>query len=187
MKARLFSIFAVSALATSPALAGDLSLSLTNESVKAQVNATNSSSELAFGGGYLYHEGKRHVGNIDFHAQGRTALGNLPTTAGVGLSGIAYDDDDDVDGGGLGLGGFLSVNIPTVPGLSVNGDMHYAPSILSFGDAESVFSTSANVSYRVIRNAEFFGGYRYIHTDLEGPRGDLTLDSGIMAGLKILF
>lgn len=188
MKARLVSTLAVSVMATAPAFAGDFSLSLTNESVKAQVNATNSASELAYGGGYTYHEGKRHIANVDFHAQGRTAIGNLPTTAGVGLRGIGYDDDDASDGGGLGLGGFASINIPQVPGLSFNADLHYSPSILSFGDVDSLISTSANLSYRVIRNAEFFGGYRYLNADLEG-RGnkDITLDSGIMAGLKILF
>lgn len=188
MKGRLLSTLTVSLLAAAPAVASDFSLSLTNESVKAQVNATDSASELAFGGGYTYHEGGRHIGNLDFHAQGRTAIGNLPTTAGVGLRGIAYDDDDNSDGGGLGLGGFASVNIPQVPGLSVNGDLHFAPSILSFGDADNVISLSANVSYRVIRNAEFFGGYRYLNADLEDRgRDDVTLDSGVMAGLKILF
>lgn len=188
MKARLIPGFAVALLAASPALAGDFTLSLTEESVKAQVNATNSRSELAFGGGYTYHEGKRHIANIDFHAQGRTAIGNLPTTAGVGMRGLAYDDDDYSDGGGLALGGFATMNIPTVPGLSVNGDLHYAPSILSFGDADSLVSVSANLSYRVIRNAEIFGGYRYLNADLDvvGDH-DVTLDSGVMAGLKILF
>lgn len=188
MKVRLLSALVLSAITAAPALAGDASLSLTNESVKAQINATNSASEIAYGGGYTYHEGKRHIVNLDFHAQGRTALGNLPTTAGVGLRGISYDDDDRSDGGGLGLGGFASINIPQVPGLSLNADLHYAPSILSFGDIESLISTSANLSYRVIRNAEFFGGYRYLNADLEGRgNGDFTLDSGVMAGLKILF
>lgn len=188
MNIRLLSVLTLSALAASPALARDFSLSLTNESVRAQVNATDSASELAYGGGYTYHEGSRHIFNLDFHAQGRTALGNLPTTAGVGLRGIAYDDGDNYDGGGLGLGGFASVNIPMVPGLSVNADLHFAPSILSFGDNDGIFSTSANLSYRIIRNAEFFGGYRYLNADLDNAaRSDITLDSGIMAGLKILF
>lgn len=188
MKGRLLSTFVVSLMAANSALAGDFSISLTDESAKAQVNATNSASELAYGAGYTYHEGSRHIANLDFHAQGRTAIGNLPTTAGVGMSGIAFDDDDDFDGSGIGLGGFASVNIPQVPGLSVNGDLHYAPSILSFGDTESIVSVSANVSYRVIRNAEFFAGYRYLNADLEDSRkDDITLDKGVMAGLKILF
>lgn len=188
MKASLLLALAVPLLVSGPLMARDVSLSLTNESVKAQVNATNSSAELAYGGGYTYHEGSRHIANVDFHAQGRTAIGNLPTTAGVGLRGIAYDDDDRSDGGGLGLGGFGSINIPQVPGLSVNGDLHFAPSILSFGDTDQLISLSASVSYRVIRNAEFFGGYRYLNVEFDkAGNHDKTLDSGIMAGLKILF
>lgn len=188
MKLRWIPSIAIAVLAAGQAAAGDFSLSLTDESVKGQVNATNSRSELAYGGGYTYHEGKRHIANLDFHAQGRTAIGNLPTTAGIGLRGLAFDDDDKADGSGLALGGFATLNIPTVPGLSFNGDLHYAPSILSFGDAESLLNVSANLSYRVIRNAEVFGGYRYLNADLDGSGDhDITLDSGVMAGLKILF
>ena len=43
-------------------------------------------------------------------------------------------------------------------------------------------------SYRVIRNAELFAGYRYLNTELDSPyRGDINLDEGVMAGMKIFF
>jgi hypothetical protein len=43
-------------------------------------------------------------------------------------------------------------------------------------------------SYRVIRNAEVFAGYRYLNTELDF-RGspDENLDEGVMAGIKIFF
>lgn len=185
MKATRISLMILS-LAAAPAFAGDVDLSLTNDSVKGQVNFFGSNNDLQLGTGYTYHEGGRDIFNADFHAQGRTAIGNLPTTAGIGMRGI-YWDQGRADGGAVGLGGFATVNIPDVPGLSVTGGLHYAPSILSFGDSDDMTSFELRGSYRVIRNAELFAGYRYLNTDIENSRRDVNLDEGIMAGMKIFF
>lgn len=182
--------FVFLSLLSSAAFATDVDISLTNDSAKGQVNFFETTSDMQLGAGYTYHEGKLHIGNVDFHAQGRTALGNLPTTAGLGFRAIAWDIDnqsDNSDGGGaVGLGGFATVNIPDVPGLSFTGGLHYAPSILSFGDSEDMTSLELRASYRVIRNAEVFGGYRYLNTDLENLR-DIHLDEGVIAGMKLFF
>ncbi len=172
-------------MAAVPAFAADFDLSLTNDSVKGQGNFFGPNSETQLGAGYTYHEGSRHIGNLDFHAQGRTAVGNLPTTAGLGLKGIGWEDDD-LDGGAVGLGGFATLNIPRAPGLSFTGALHYAPSILSFGDSDDMTSLELRASYRVIRNAEVFAGYRYLNTNFEGT-GDVNLDEGALAGMKLFF
>lgn len=177
--------FIVLSIAAAPVYASDVDLSLTNDSVKGQYNFFGSNSDQQVGVGYTYHEGSRHIGNVDFHAQGRTALGNLPTTAGIGVRGIGWDDDR-LDGGALALGGFATVNLPDVPGLSFTGGLHYAPSILSFGDSDDMTSVEVRGSYRVIRNAEVFAGYRYLNTNFDGP-GDINLDEGVMAGIKLFF
>lgn len=178
--------FVVLSLIATPLYAADVDLSLTNDSVKGQVNFFDTNSELQLGTGYTYHEGSRHIGNVDFHAQGRTALGNLPTTAGIGMRGYAWEDDS-LDGGAVALGGFATVNVPDVPGLSFHGSAHFAPSILSFGDSEDITSIELRGSYRVIRNAEVFAGYRYLNTNFEDVSGDVNLDEGVLAGMKIFF
>ena len=186
MKASRISLMALSlAMSAAPALASDVDLGLTAESVKAQINVFDSRDDMQLGAGYTYHEGSRHIGNVDFHTQGRTALGNLPITAGLGVRLVGWDNDR-LDGGALALGGDATANIPDVPGLSVAGSLHYAPSILAFGDSDDVTSLEARVSYRIIRNAELFAGYRYLNTDLDG-RKDLNLDEGLMAGMKLYF
>jgi hypothetical protein len=186
MKASRISLMILS-LAAAPAFAGDVDLSLTNDSVKGQVNFFDTNNDLQLGTGYTYQEGGLDIFNVDFHAQGRTAIGNLPTTAGLGVRSLAWDEGQ-ADGGAVGLGGYATVNIPRVPGLSVTGALHYAPSILSFGDSDDMTSFELRGSYRVIRNAELFAGYRYLNTELDRPlRGDVNLDEGIMAGMKIFF
>lgn len=173
-------------IAAAPALAADADFSLTDDSVKGQVNFFDGRSEIQAGAGYTYHEGSRHLLNGEFYAQGQTALGNLPTTAGIGFRGLLWDDDD-LDGGGVGIGGYATVNIPDVPGLSFGGSAHYAPSILSFGDSDAVTDIEAKISYRVIRNADVYAGYRYVNTDLDNSRRDVNLDEGVLMGMKIFF
>ncbi|TVP57503.1 MAG: hypothetical protein EA349_06475 [Halomonadaceae bacterium] len=174
------------------AQAGDFAISLTDDSAKAQFNFADQSDELAFGAGYTYHTGSRHIANFDFHAQGRSAIGNLPATVGVGARSF-YFRDRPVEGGAVGLGGYSSINIPDVPGLSVNGSLHFAPTILSFGDSDGMTSLELTLGYRVIRNAEFFAGYRYVQTDIDASDrdgnaiDDVTLDEGFLAGLRIMF
>ncbi len=187
MKVSRISLLVLS-LASAPAFAGDVDLSLTDDSVKGQVNFLGSQDDLQMGAGYTYREGGLDILNLDFHAQGRTAVGNLPTTAGLGMRGYAWDADNSLDGGAIGLGGFATMNIPKVPGLSVTGSLHYAPSILSFGDSDDLTNLELRASYRVIRNAELFAGYRYLNTELDSPfRGDVDLDDGVLAGMKIYF
>jgi len=177
--------FVLLSLVSSATFAADVDISLTNDSAKGQVNFFGTNSDMQVGTGYTYHEGKLHIANLDFHAQGRTALGNLPTTAGLGFRALAWDAER-LDGGAVGLGGFATVDVPEAPGLSFTGGLHYAPSILSFGDSEDMTSLELRANYRVIRNAEVFVGYRYLNTDLEG-REDVHLDEGVLAGMKLFF
>lgn len=184
MKAKTLTVL-ITACAAMPAFAGDLDLSLTNHSARAQVNAMDSRAPIDFGAGYTYHTGSRNIFNLDFHAQGRTALGNLPATAGLGVRGI-YFNDNGTKGGGVGIGGFTTVNIPQVPGLSVGGSLHYAPNVLSFDAANHIWDFDGRVSYRVIRNGEVYAGYRYL--SYEPEHGDnRVLDNGLMAGMKLYF
>ena len=182
--------FVFLSLVSSAAFAADADISLTNDSAKGQINFFGATSDMQVGAGYTYQESNHridnvHVGNLDFHAQGRTAMGNLPTTAGLGFRAIGWDTDR-LDGGAVGLGGFATVNIPDAPGLSFTGGLHYAPSILAFGDSEDMTSLELRANYRVIRNAEIFAGYRYLNTDLENRR-DINLDEGVIVGMKLFF
>ena len=66
MKASRISLMILS-LAAAPAFAGDVDLSLTNDSVKGQVNFFGTNNDLQLGTGYTYREGGRDIFNVDFH------------------------------------------------------------------------------------------------------------------------
>lgn len=170
---------------TASASASELDFNIGDESVNAQVSVAPTGQQLDFGFGYIYQKGGTHVANLDVHARGRTVLGNLPTTVGIGLQGSAYDEGP-VDGGALALGGYAQVQIPSVPGLSVRAGLHFAPSITSFGDSDNFFRWEASVGYRLIQHADVYLGYRQVKTNLEdGP--NITLTEDILVGFRLLF
>src|SRR5690606_28733401 len=91
------------ALAAAGSQASELDFNISDESVNLNVTLVPEGHSIDFGGGYVYEKGGVHVANADFHARGRTALGNLPTTVGVGVQLNGFDDND-LDGGALGIG-----------------------------------------------------------------------------------
>jgi hypothetical protein len=168
------------------ASADDFTLSLTNDSARGYFRFSQPSDQLAVGAGYTYHSGSRHIANVDFHAQGRTAINNLPMTVGLGLRNT-YFRDSPIEGGATAPGGYVRANIPEVPGLSFNSELYMSPSILSFGDADGMRHFEASISYRLIRNAEVLVGYRYVGVDLDKSRDDFRLEEGLIGGMRILF
>src|SRR5690606_27117380 len=96
--------------------ASEFDFNISDESVNGSVALVPAGSSVDFGAGYIYEKGGTHIGNADFHARGRTALGNLPATVGVGVQ-LNVFEADPIDGGALGIGGYTHLKIPTVPGL----------------------------------------------------------------------
>ena len=173
------------ALASVAVQASEFDFNLSDESANASVTLVPAARSVDFGAGYLYQKGGVHVANVDFHARGRTALGNLPATVGVGVQ-LNIFDEDPVEGGGVGVGGYTHLKIPNVPGLGVNLSAHFAPSITSFGDADNLFRWDAKLTYRVIQNADIYAGYRQVKTNLEhGPT--ITINEGPLLGFIMYF
>ncbi len=167
------------------AQAGEASFTLGNKSVYAKISDSPSPDKSNFSAGYLYHNGARHILDIGAHAQGQTAIGNLPTTTGIGAKAIFFKQHE-TDGQALSLGGYATVNLPEVPGLSVHGALYYAPEITSFTDAEGVSWLELEGRYRVIPNADVKFGYRHIRSGLDSNKS-VTLDSGFHLGINLLF
>jgi|SRR5690554_2279490 len=184
MKSRYALCLALMVAATG-SQASEFDLNLSDDSANASVTITPANRSIDFGAGYIYQEGGTHIANLDFHARGRTAIGNLPTTVGIGAQ-FNWFDEDPVDGGAIGIGGFTRINIPTVPGLGVNLSAYYAPSITSFGDADHFYRWDANLTYRIIQNADVYLGYREVRVDLEHA-SYITLNDGLIAGFTIHF
>lgn len=72
--------------------------------------------------------------------------------------------------------------------LIISAGLSYAPSVLSFKDADSYFEGRAEVSLQIIEQGTLFIGYRQIETDFESNKGgDYTFSDSAYIGFKVRF
>ena len=173
------------ALTPSQVFASNLDVRIGNKTAAINLNVAPKGSKVNVDLGYLYREEDINVGTLGLHAVGQTVLANLPATAGLGLELTAFDAGP-ADGAGVGLGGFLKLNIPAVAGLSVEGAAHYSPSITTFGDSDSIRHFKAQVNYRLIPNADVFTGYHYQNVSIENSPST-SLDASFFIGMSLRF
>lgn len=73
----------------------------------------------------------------------------------------------------------------SMPTTSLATSLAYAPSVLSFSDAESYTEFRVEANMEVINNVHLFGGYRNIHTEYD--ISDYTFNNSFYGGLKLSF
>lgn len=93
---------------------------------------------------------------------------------------------DNIDGGGLGLGGMVEARLPAFNRLGVVAYGYWAPEASTFGDFEGWFEYAAGLDYQVLKGASVYAGYRQLKVDVENF-GNFTVDSGWHAGLRLNF
>jgi len=166
--------------------ANELDLRINDDAIHGNYVATN--DKTIFGLGYFYKDSgsSTNIINTDLHAKGQTAIGNLPMTIGVGFQGN-YFKKDDFKGSAVGLGGSLRINIPEALGLSVETALHYAPEVLSFGDADEFRRFRVQANYHIIQNADISAGYHYLNAGNEDTNSNHTFESGLFIGMKLRF
>lgn len=167
-------------------IASELDLRISDDAIHANFTKTN--DKTMFGLGYFYKDSNSSINilNTDLHARGQTAIGNLPMTIGVGFQGNIFKDDD-FKGSALGLGGSVRINIPEAIGLSVETALHYAPEVLSFGEADEFRRFRVQANYHIIQNADISAGYHYLNAGNEDTHSNTTFESGLFIGMKLKF
>ena len=85
----------------------------------------------------------------------------------------------------LGVEGSYSIAIKNFIPLYLNGALYYAPSVLSFSDADSYFEARASLDAEVIENGKITLGYRKLDTNYEA--GDFTYNQSWFIGFKFSF
>jgi len=73
----------------------------------------------------------------------------------------------------------------SIPTTSLNTSLAYAPSVLSFSDAESYLEFRLEADMEIISNIHIYTGYRNIDTDYE--KYDQNFNDSFYAGMKLSF
>ncbi|GAA3973464.1 YfaZ family outer membrane protein [Allohahella marinimesophila] len=168
-----------------PAQASELDIALSEDSVAVDLRFLNEERSLRSSAGIVYREGGSRVFDLELLALGQTAIGNLPTTVGIGGQ-LDLFNGDDLEGGALPIGGFVQFNIPQVPGLGYTAAAFVAPSITAFGDADRFWRFDTKVTYRIIRAADVYLGYRHLHAKAE-EGSDVSLEESFHLGFRLQF
>ena len=183
---RNFLMFLVACGVATSAQAHTVDLGINDDAVALDFTTQIPKSELNLGAGLLHHDDKGDLfyGSLFVADNVNKQSGVL---AGIGARDYFIDADlIDQDGTALGIGGFLNWDVPSVPNLSLRGDLYYAPKVLSFGEIEKFVDFSARVQYRIIEQAWVHAGYRIAEAGPEeGP--DQDIDEGLFFGLMIWF
>ncbi len=185
---RLLAAAALGACATTPAQAAGLELALGNDT--ASLAYLTDTAGMGYGGADLGVAGFFN-NDDDVMFTGKLLVTgapgrDVPLQYGVGAKAFVTDLDSDRDAHAIGIGGQLRYMLPfeTPMGFSVEG--YYGPSIVSFGDADSLLEITPRFELEVVPGTRAFVGYRLTEFDMEdGP--DAELADEINVGIRLSF
>lgn len=174
-------------------------ININNHEVEGQIRIDmakmgNTSLEGAFIGGRILDGDERNSDNIgnmhplaevSFMVQ-RPVDGVEGLSLGLGIKGeFTRFDGQSYAALPLGLEADMKLPITTPFPLYVGGALYYAPSILSFSDAENYLETRIHLDAQPIHNGRIEVGYRNITTDVKNR--DITYNDAWYFGLRFDF
>lgn len=166
------------------AIADSIDINLNNDSIQA-VYATNwRAAELNMGllSNTDQHDWAAHVGLLTL---GERQSGNTRIEGGLGGR-LYLADVANKDVMALALGGQVR-SFPNNGPIGLVGYAYYAPDIVTAMDGKKFWEWGARVEFEMVKkSANVYVGYRKMRADLDDGR-DITVDSGVHAGVKITF
>lgn len=134
--------------------------------------------------GFLYNDDDKYmveVGVLVIDVAGTKAPG---LELGVGPK-LYYVDTDIGSSGAMGIGGTMRYKMRELPRYFVSGEAFIAPSVVSFGDAETIIEFGMNANYELLPTADVYVGYHHIRVEFDS--GWQSVDETISFGLKFRF
>ncbi len=189
-------ILAVSMLCASPAvLADSLDVNLNNNAAQFQFNMSASdfiegNSELH--GGVLYNDTNNNFIDAGLLVKGGEDSDSAGVSLAVGAKGVlgvihpAGLPNTTYTGSAIGVGGVLTLGLPTPTRVALVGEYFASPKIMSFADAERFNQFGARVEIEASPQASVYIGYREIGFGVKNG-GSQTLDKGTIVGVVMSF
>lgn len=151
-------------LVFSPLLhAGELDLSLSDETFSARYGTTMQSQGAGVEVGWLHHVDNGDVVNAGLLVEQSAGNGDSYALGGQ-VFGIMNDWNDAY---AVGLGGRFNVGLPMDPKLRIAGHAWYAPQVTSFDDADHFSDAGIRVGYQALQRGEVYVGYRHTRVGYE--------------------
>jgi hypothetical protein len=138
---------------------------------------------------WLHHEENGDMLAMGFYGKGKQGM----FSGGLGAKFFALDADDakpglgganDAEGQGVAVGGELRIAFH--PQVALEADLHYSPSVTSFGDIENLTQAGARFRVTLFQGTAIFIGYRNVIIDVT-DKDDARIHEGAYAGLRVQF
>jgi hypothetical protein len=183
---------AFSMLIAGPAMADMLDVNLNNNTAQFQystASSVNAQGKADIHGGLLYNNNNSMLANI-----GVMVTNNLEaapgTSVGIGMEALAANIKDNPgvtsNSTALALDALVRVSPSTAPQVGIAGELHYAPRILTFGDAVRFTQGIVRLEYELAPSSVVYVGYRRTSFGIKNAQA-AQLDSGVHIGFKIAF
>jgi hypothetical protein len=185
---RLLAATAIAAGSAAPAHAAGLELALGNDTASLTFLTESAGmgyggADLGFGGFFNNDDDLMLTGNLLVTG---TPGRNVPIQYGVGAKAFLTDLDSDRDANAIGIGGQIRYMFPTETPIGVSLEGYYAPSIVSFGDADSLLELTPRLELEVVPGTRAFVGYRLTEFDMDGGPDEELADE-INVGIRLSF
>lgn len=105
------------------------------------------------------------------------------TSVELGAKGIMMSTDEG-DGSAIAFGGLGGLRFTDQ--FTVEGELHFTPQILAFGDTENYLQWVVRANFEVMPTAHFFVEYNNTVIEYE-KKSDETITSDVLFGMKWLF
>lgn len=186
-------LVAFSMLTASTAVFADaLDINLNNNTAQFQygtASGPNAQGRADLHAGFLYNNSKSVLVNAGIMVA--NSLEGAPgMSIGVGMEALAAVIKENPmfrsNASAVALDGLVRYSPPTASKVGFAGELHYAPSILSFGDAVRYTQAGVRVEYELAPQTLVYVGYRRISFGIKNAPA-AVLDSGAHIGFKLAF
>ncbi|MDE2196279.1 MAG: hypothetical protein KGJ56_03740 [Gammaproteobacteria bacterium] len=167
--------------------AGNLDINLGSNAAYIDYAASLTNTGLQGDLGYLHHTDRADIGGVGLQLVGNASPVGSPLIFAVGGK-LLFISPKQFSGNGavLGLGGNFSYTWPSYNRFLIGGELYYAPSIVSFNNADHYLQYGVRAGYEILRNAQVYIGYRHVSAAFTRT-SDITLDSTFLVGLSLTF
>lgn len=180
---------AVGVLSSAAQASSEIELGLSDHTIEVQYSADINERAQA-NAQWIHHEDNGNFGAVGFYGKGENKP--ISGTLGAKLFTLDFDDnnpndnhDNDGEGQGLALGGKVKVDL--IERVAVEADLHFAPSVTSFGDVDNMVMFGTRITGNIFQGTSVFLGYRNVKASMNHSNDKAKLHEGLFAGLRINF
>lgn len=185
----LHRIFAIAALASSSTVFADaIDVNLSNDVAQFQYIAPMGQvgqGKSEFHAGFLYNDSNNGLGDIGLMVMNNDGSAS-DVSFGVGVKALVATVNSD-HAVALALG--AQIRLAPLPDkhFGIVGNVHLAPDIVTFGDADRYTEAGIRVEYEILSQANAYLGYRKIQFGAKDSSANYTLDEGLHIGVRVAF